>query len=101
MKQDYINLEDININNVKPSNLITNSGKRYIIEQVLDNLNENEKIIIEMIYYEGLSYRECSEILGINIRNFKRKVKKIFLKMKQIFYQMFPNFKFYGGYDGD
>jgi len=87
MKQDYINLEENEfllylLQDQMP--IISEGGKKIIIHKLIDKLDEKDREIIEMICYDHLSYSECAKIIGINKRNFRKKVKKIIKKMQYL-----------------
>lgn len=56
---------------------------KIMLCQIMDNLNEREKIIINLRYMNGKTQAEISEILGISQVQVSRLEKKILLKMRQ------------------
>lgn len=41
--------------------------RKYIIKNAIDDLPINQKLVLQLFYYEGFHYREISEILDISI----------------------------------
>lgn len=87
MNQDYINLEDNEfllylLQYQMP--VISEGGKKIIIHKLIDKLDKNDKDVMVMICDYHLSYSECAKIIGINKRNFRKKVKKIIKKMQYL-----------------
>ena len=55
---------------------------RMLLEQLLDTINEEEKEIIRLRYYENITQSEVAKILGISQVQVSRMEKKILLKMR-------------------
>jgi RNA polymerase sporulation-specific sigma factor len=61
-------------------NEITN---RIALEEVLSTLNENDRLLIELRYFKGLSQTVTAERLGISQVQVSRKEKKILLELRR------------------
>lgn len=48
-------------------------------------LSEKERRLIEMLYFEGKTERECAEIYGINQKNIHKKKMLILSKINKLF----------------
>jgi RNA polymerase sigma factor for flagellar operon FliA len=53
------------------------------IQKVLKTLNENEQLIIQLYYFEELSLREISEILGLTESRISQIHKKVIKKIRE------------------
>ena len=56
----------------------------YIVNNLLGKLKENELQIIEMRFFENMSYREIGEVLGLSETNTKTKTFRIIKKLRKI-----------------
>jgi RNA polymerase sigma-70 factor, ECF subfamily len=67
-----------------PSGLYAKKQLVAMIRTILEEFDETQKDAILLVHYQGLSYREVSEILGISIGTVKSKVSRGMLRLAQI-----------------
>ncbi|MEN3044514.1 MAG: RNA polymerase sigma factor [Candidatus Hydrothermales bacterium] len=60
--------------------------KKEFIRKILQSLDEEEREIIILRFYENLKFREISEILSINENTLRVKYLRILEKLKRIIY---------------
>lgn len=53
-------------------------------QEILQKLNEGERELIAMIYFEGLSNPEIAEILGINAKAVSERHRRLLAKCRKI-----------------
>lgn len=58
-------------------------SEKLALNQTLEALEEEEKKIIELRYFKGMTQSKTAEILGLSQVQVSRKEKKILLKMRQ------------------
>ncbi len=63
---------------------INDTGRAFIIQNILMELTPQERLFIEMIFYEKLSYRQCAKILNLPRSTIHLFVNKILRKMKKM-----------------
>lgn len=47
--------------------LLNNKERNILIKKAIDNLPINQKLVLQLFYYEGFHYQEVSEILNISV----------------------------------
>ena len=62
--------------------------RKYFIDQALEQLSDEEKILITLFYFEELSMEEVSEITGIDRNNLKVKIFRARKKMAGVLTKM-------------
>lgn len=77
--EDGISLLDKMSSNVDEANMVTN---HLCIEQLLNNLNEQERQLILLRYYKGKTQTEIAKILGITQVQVSRIEKRTLEHMK-------------------
>ncbi|HBG5345444.1 TPA: FliA/WhiG family RNA polymerase sigma factor [Clostridioides difficile] len=71
-----------------PENVIEEKEKLEILSKAISNLNEREKLILSLYYYEDLNLKEIGKVLGVSesrvsqlhrksIRNLRNKIKEL------------------------
>ncbi|MFN1887038.1 sigma-70 family RNA polymerase sigma factor [Clostridioides difficile] len=71
-----------------PENIIEEEEKLEILSKAISNLNEREKLILSLYYYEDLNLKEIGKVLGVSesrvsqlhrksIRNLRNKIKEL------------------------
>lgn len=58
-------------------------SERLALEQTLETLEKDEREIIELRYFKGMTQSKTAEILGLSQVQVSRKEKKILLKMRK------------------
>ncbi|HNQ20380.1 MAG TPA: RNA polymerase sigma factor, partial [Bacteroidales bacterium] len=47
--------------------LLNSKERNILIKKAIDNLPINQKLVLQLFYYEGFHYQEVSEILNISV----------------------------------
>lgn len=55
---------------------------KMIVEQLLDKLNEDEREIIQLMFYNGYTQKEIAEIKGVSQGEISKRYNKIKLKLR-------------------
>ena len=66
---------------------IENERNTEMIEKLLialSKLTEEERLIIELLYYDGFNQTESAQYLGVSKKNISRKHKRIKAKLKRL-----------------
>jgi RNA polymerase sigma factor for flagellar operon FliA len=56
---------------------------KELLVEALQKLDERDRIIITLYYYEHLSYKEIAQILGITVSRVSQVHSKIIKKLKE------------------
>ena len=92
---NIVSIEDELSENVKiqiPDTKVENSPEQQLIytdtvndlAKAIDTLKEKEKIIINLYYYENLTYKEISEIIGISESRISQIISACLTKLKKL-----------------
>lgn len=66
-----------------PENLINVEEMKRILVMVIDKLNERERLIITLYYYEELTFKEIGEVLDLSESRISQIHARIIFKMKK------------------
>lgn len=84
---EIIDLEDDRTENL-PEVVMDQKETTRLIKEILDSLSEDQRLVVGMFYYEQMSVKEISEILGISENTVKSRLaygrKKIELQVKEL-----------------
>ncbi len=78
-----IQIIDTNIKNSPENQLIYNDNINELAKAI-DTLNDKEKLIINLYYYENLTYKEISEIVGLSESRISQIISVCLSKLKKI-----------------
>ena len=78
-----IQIIDTNIKN-SPENLLIYNDNINELAKAIDTLNDKEKLIITLYYYENLTYKEISEIVGLSESRISQIISICLSKLKKI-----------------
>ena len=78
-----IQIIDTNIKNSPANQLIYNDNINELAKAI-DTLNDKEKLIINLYYYENLTYKEISEIVGLSESRISQIISICLSKLKKI-----------------
>ena len=67
-----------------PESRLDANQRRDWIRDALDQLPEQFRTAVQLIYYQGLKYREAAEILGIPVGTVKSRLHTAILKLNQM-----------------
>ena len=92
---NIVSIEDELSENVKiqiPDTKVENSPEQQLIytdtvndlAKAIDTLKEKEKIIINLYYYENLTYKEISEIIGISESRISQIISACLTKLRKL-----------------
>ncbi len=66
----------------KPDEILDKGEQKNILRRLIEKLNERDRIIISLYYYENLNYSEIAEILDITISRVSQIHSKIIKDLK-------------------
>ena len=69
---------------LNPESQLDASQRREWIREALDRLPEQFRTAVQLIYYQGLKYREAAEILGIPVGTVKSRLHTAILKLNEM-----------------
>jgi RNA polymerase sigma-70 factor (ECF subfamily) len=69
---------------LNPETQLDASQRREWIREALDRLPEQFRTAVQLIYYQGLKYREAAEILGIPVGTVKSRLHTAILKLNEM-----------------
>jgi len=61
------------------------------IRQAVENLPEQLRGALTLVYYQGMKYREAAEVLGIPVGTVKSRLHAAILKMNEAWHETHPN----------
>ncbi len=67
-----------------PLNEIERRQDHLIVQQALSRLGEEQRRVLEMSYFEGLSHSEIAEVLGEPLGTIKSRVRAAMQKLAQL-----------------
>jgi RNA polymerase sigma-70 factor (ECF subfamily) len=67
-----------------PESQLDASQRRDWIRDALDRLPEQFRTAVQLIYYQGLKYREAAEILGIPVGTVKSRLHTAILRLNEM-----------------
>jgi len=74
--------------NVTPDELVESKERIKMVQQALDTLSENNRIVLTLFYMDGLSYRDISEFLGAPVSTIKSRLHHARKKLKEKMIEM-------------
>ncbi|MDI6602109.1 MAG: FliA/WhiG family RNA polymerase sigma factor [Thermoanaerobacteraceae bacterium] len=80
IENNFISISSVD--NIPEKEILINDEKR-ILKESIDSLNEREKLIITLYYYEELSLKDISHILNISESRVSQIHTRALLKLKQ------------------
>lgn len=80
-KFHQISLDDVN--NVEPLVYLGDYEDFIVLRDALDKLNDEQKLAIQLLYFERMTQKECAKILKISQPAFNKKIKKILGILKE------------------
>ena len=60
------------------------------IRQAIENLPEQLQSALNLVYYQGMKYREAADILGIPVGTVKSRLHAAILKLNEAWYETHP-----------
>jgi len=80
-KQSNISLEQINEQSVP--DYASTIRKRMIIQKALDRLNERDRLLLVLCYYQDMNIREIATIIGLNPANVKVALSRARIRLRK------------------
>ncbi len=77
-----IDEEKVNSNEDLSRTIEDREQSKNIIKQALDSLPENQRIAIELVYFEGLTHMETAERLDVPVGTIKTRIRLGVMKLK-------------------
>jgi RNA polymerase sigma-70 factor (ECF subfamily) len=68
---------------VDPADRVNAAERCELVQQALDELPENLRAVIHLVYYQGLKYREAADVLGVPVGTVKSRVHTAILKLSE------------------
>jgi RNA polymerase sigma factor FliA len=65
-----------------PSEILDKNEEKQILLEALKRLNERDRLLLTLYYYENLNYQEISEVLNISVSRVSQIHTKIISKLK-------------------
>jgi len=66
--------DNISDEKLSPEHLTEQKRNKEVIKKEFKKLSDNHKDVIILVYYEGLSYEEAAEVLGISVGTVKSRL---------------------------
>ena len=66
-----------------PESRFDQAQRRDWVRQAVENLPEQYKTAVQLVYYQGLKYREAADILGIPVGTVKSRLHAAILKLNE------------------
>lgn len=60
----------------------SDSNKKLEVAKILENLNDEERVLIELRFFQKFKFSEISELTGSTLGSVKMKMRRILLKMQ-------------------
>ena len=60
------------------------------VQQALDGLSDQMRSVVDLIYYQGLKYREAADVLEIPVGTVKSRLHAAILKLNQTWSETQP-----------
>lgn len=76
-----------------PLTVASQSEQRDWVREALQQLPENYRVPVQLVYYQGLTYGEAAEALGIPKGTVKSRVHAAILKLTEAWSQRYPKTK--------
>ncbi|MEX2027619.1 MAG: RNA polymerase sigma factor [Pirellulaceae bacterium] len=61
--------------------------RRQLVQEMLEQLPEYLRVVIQLVYYQGLKYREAADVLDVPVGTVKSRVHTAILKLTEIWKQ--------------
>ncbi|OGC43534.1 hypothetical protein A2Y85_01905 [candidate division WOR-3 bacterium RBG_13_43_14] len=61
----------------------TGIRKRMIIQKAMDELNERDRLLLVLFYYEGMSIEELAAVTGIRYANVKVSLSRARIRLRK------------------
>jgi RNA polymerase sigma-70 factor, ECF subfamily len=76
---------------VDPEHRMQAAQQRDWIRQAVEQLPESLRQVVNLIYYQGLKYREAADVLGIPVGTVKSRLHSAILKLNEAWLQTQPD----------
>lgn len=78
-------------NNTSPERLVLDSQKKALIQDAMDKLSDNHRIVLHLHYQEDLSVQEIAEILDIPVGSVKSRLHYARIQLKELLSPFFES----------
>ncbi len=78
-------------NNASPEHLVLNAQTKALIEEAMDKLSDNHRIVLHLHYQEDFSVQEIAEILDIPIGSVKSRLHYARIQLKELLVPFFES----------
>lgn len=88
LKSDYSDPEQIKHDNKSALEEMDFDSKKNTLYEALKHLNPEQREIIELSRFQGLKYREISDITGNSVTAIKVKVHRAMHKLRELYFEL-------------
>mgnify|MGYP001102788943 CR=1 FL=1 len=81
--EGYMLYEVIPDENEQPDEVVHKDEQKDILVDLIKKLNERDRLVITLYYYENLNYKEIAEVLGITVSRVSQIHSKIVKELKE------------------
>jgi RNA polymerase sigma-70 factor (ECF subfamily) len=67
-----------------PANVAFNAERSRLVREVLEQLPESMNAVIQLVYYQGMKYREAAEVLDIPVGTVKSRLNSAITKLTDV-----------------
>ncbi len=67
-----------------PANSVVDAERRRLVRATLDQLPESMNAVIQLVYYQGMKYREAAEVLEIPVGTVKSRLHAAITKLTDV-----------------
>ena len=82
-EEGYMLYEVIPDDTEQPDEVVDKIEEKEILVESIKNLNERDRLIISLYYYENLNYKEIADVLSITVSRVSQIHSKIMKELKQ------------------
>ena len=67
-----------------PSNAALETERRHLVRKALSQLPESMNVLIQLVYYQGMKYREAAEVLDVPVGTVKSRLHSAIAKLTDV-----------------
>lgn len=82
-EEGYMLYEVIPDDTEQPDEVVDKNEEKEILVEAIKNLNERDRLIVSLYYFENLNYKEIAEVLNITVSRVSQIHSKIMKDLKQ------------------
>ena len=66
-----------------PPDQVSRHERGQWVEQAIAGLTDQMRVVVELVYYQGLKYREAADVLSIPVGTVKSRLHSAILKLNE------------------